>query len=96
MVKAYNMDELIELLKKIEDDADISGSEYDVLSDNHPNVYHASSLAELLLITPEGRCDWKNIRELQSNGYAVGPLEKDSFGWLIGGIETSKGVIAYG
>ena len=90
------MDELIELLKKIEDDADISGSEFDVLSDNHPNVYHASSLAELLLITPEGRCDWKNIRELKSNGYAVAPLEKDSFGWLIGGIETSKGVIAYG
>jgi hypothetical protein len=49
-----------------------------------------------MLFTAEGRCDWKNIKELQSKGYLVYALEKDRFGWLIGGIETRKGIIAYG
>lgn len=90
------MDELIQLLEDIENDAQITGTEYDILSTNHLSVYEASNMAESMLITAEGRCDWKNIRELQSKGYLVYALEKDRFGWLIGGIETRKGVIAYG
>jgi hypothetical protein len=90
------MDKLIELIKKIEDDPKITGIEYEVLSTNHELVKEASSLAECLLITNEGRCDWANINQLISKGYPVYALEKDRFGWLIGGIDTQRGIISYG
>ena len=54
------------------------------------------SLADGLLISSKGGCDWDNISILQTKGYCVGPGEKDSFGWLTGVIETSKGKIVYG
>lgn len=54
------------------------------------------SLADGLLISSKGGCDWDNISILQTKGYSVGPGEKDSFGWLTGVIHTSKGAIVYG
>jgi hypothetical protein len=33
---------------------------------------------------------------LKQNGFKVFPLEKDSFGWLIGAVTTNKGIITFG
>jgi hypothetical protein len=33
---------------------------------------------------------------MKNSNYDVFPIERDRFGWLIGGIQTSKGIIAYG
>ena len=40
--------------------------------------------------------DWEAIQQLKAAGYDVFPLERDGFGWLLGGIRTSKGVIVFG
>jgi len=54
------------------------------------------SLVDELLINDKGGCNWDNISILEDYGYSVGPGEKDSFGWLTGVIDTSKGAIVYG
>lgn len=54
------------------------------------------NLANKFLITNEGKCHGDNIELLEDYGFDVYPIERDSFGWLIGGIKTSKGVIMYG
>lgn len=33
---------------------------------------------------------------LTRSGYEVFPLERDSFGWLVGGIRTPKGIVSFG
>jgi heterodisulfide reductase subunit A-like polyferredoxin len=54
------------------------------------------SLADQVLITGDGRCNWSAISEVKNNGFNVLPLERDSFGWLVGGIKTRRGVVAFG
>jgi len=56
----------------------------------------ATDLADTLLIAENGRCNWQNISILNNNKFNVHPLEQDRFGWLIGGIYTTKGVIVFG
>ena len=46
-------------------------------------------------ITGNG-CNWANMRPVEDAGFAVVALEKDSFGWLVGGIKTKHGTIVYG
>ena len=48
------------------------------------------------LIASGGRCDWDNIRKVRNAGFRVYAGEQDSFGWLTGCVETSKGIIVYG
>lgn len=88
------MDNFINLLKKLEADNDIKVA--DILDYDVPNVSVISIMAESLLINESGHCNWENIEIMKKEGYYVFPLERDSFGWLIGGISTNKGVIAYG
>lgn len=88
------MDSLVKLIRNLEYDNTIIYSRY--LSHNIPCVKNISHLACNLLITDEGDCNWKNIEYLKKKGYNVNPIESESFGWLIGGIFTSKGVITYG
>lgn len=88
------MENFINLLKKLESDDTIQPK--DILDFKIPLVEEISREAELLLITIRGHCDWQAIEELGYAGYHVFPLERDSHGWLMGGISTSKGVIAYG
>lgn len=54
------------------------------------------SLAEELLINSTGECNWSNIYKLKESGFNVYAGDEDSFGWLIGCIETKNGIIIYG
>jgi hypothetical protein len=91
------MDRLIELLKEIDADVSLSDRNTDAVI-SHPNAIEIESLANDVLIADDGTagCNWLNIEHLKSLGWPVFPLERDRFGWLIGGIQTKKGVIAYG
>jgi hypothetical protein len=53
-------------------------------------------LADKALITKDGHPNFDNNQILKENGFDVFPVERDSFGWLIGGIRTEKGIITYG
>ena len=90
------MDRLIQLLKLIEKNDVIQDYEDDIIPAQHPDVIEAINLAEALLITNNGDVDWYSVDVLRAEGYAVFPLEKDRFGWLIGGIATQKGTISFG
>jgi hypothetical protein len=74
--------------------SDISPSEY--LSHDCPEVAEIVRLANKYLITEKGDCNWYNINILRASGVRIFPLEQDSFGWMLGGISTSKGIIVYG
>lgn len=89
------MEHLLYLLKALESDETLIPVD-ECITLYHPLVDEISDEAEILLITKKGFCNWDNINILKSAGYNVFPLERDSFGWLIGGISTSKGIIAYG
>jgi hypothetical protein len=66
------------------------------LSPDHPTVSEVTVLADKYLITDKGHCNWENINILRNKGIDVFPVERDSFGWILGGILTSKGIIVYG
>jgi hypothetical protein len=85
---------LLTLLNKLETDDCIVSSDY--LQDNIPIVNEIVNLADELLITTEGQCNWKNMSILENHNFNIIPLEVDSFGWLVAGIHTDKGVIIYG
>lgn len=88
------MERLVQLIHSIENDPQIVYSEY--ISPLLPDVMKIECLAEDVLITKNGRCNWENIKILQNINIRVFPVEWDSFGWIVGGISTSKGIITYG
>ena len=61
-------------------------------------INHVSVLADEVFVTNEGHVNHENIQYLYkiNKNYSVFPVEVDRFGWLIGGIETEKGVITFG
>ncbi len=85
------MDTLLLLLKQIEDDSSVTTTPDDIL----PNR-EIEDIANRVLITDDGECDWDAIDILKQNGFRVIPIERDRFGWIIGGILTKKGIITYG
>ena len=87
---------LIEALQILEETSDIKlfDEEY-IIRDNHAAL-EASNIAENVLITTSGNVDWDAVDVLREAGYAVFPVERDRFGWLIGGIHTSVGILTYG
>lgn len=87
------MDELITILKMIEESVE-EESEY--LPADNKYVILAGTIANDLLITKNGQPDWYNIEDLRHSGYDVFAIERDRFGWLIGGIQTSKGIFTFG
>jgi hypothetical protein len=87
------MDRIIFLINWIEL-SDIKRSEY--LSHDCREVGEIVELANKHLITSKGQCNWYNINFLKEKGFNVFPVEQDSFGWMLGGISTSKGIIVYG
>jgi len=62
----------------------------------HPLVDECEGLANECLITNDGDINVAAMCDLQSHGYRVFCAERDSFGWLRGGITTSVGNIYYG
>lgn len=89
------MERLIECLKSIEENESIEANPEKVITDM-TLTREIDEIVVELLIDENGRCDWDNIDFLSKSGFAVFPLEKDRFGWLIGGIQTSRGIISYG
>lgn len=62
----------------------------------HLLVEACQALADECLITDEGNINVVAMRDLHSHGYHVFCAERDSFGWLRGGITTAVGTIYYG
>ena len=83
------MDLLLSKLKEYTSKKD--GPEADALE------YDICNLAEKVLITDNGHCNWKNIDILKDEGFDVYPMESDSWGWLLACIELPCGrTITYG
>ncbi len=66
------------------------------INDRHKLVQEAAYLAESVLIDENGERDMYAESILRLAGFDVFCMEKDSYGWLIGAIETDKGLITYG
>lgn len=90
------LDLLLALLKKIEDNKNIKDYGENVILSDNPAVTEAIHIAEDVLITGMGGVNWGAVNVLSQHGYGVFPMEQDSFGWLIGGIATSKGILVFG
>ena len=88
-----SIQKLLTILIKLEKDDSIVSSDY--LKDTIPVVNKIVNLAEKLLII-NGQCNWKNMSVLENHNFNIIPLEVDSFGWVVAGIHTDKGVIIYG
>jgi len=94
-----SVSELAKVLGDIEACPEIEPGEilnWGYLEDRHKLIQGAASLADALLTRDDGLRNYANECELSRAGFNVFCLEKDGFGWLTGGINTSKGVIAYG
>ena len=88
------MERFLELVDLIEKDDTIKHSKY--LSHQIEVVNEISCLADAVLITRDGHCNWDAIHQLEDKKIYIFPVEQDRFGWVIGGIQTSKGTIIYG
>lgn len=66
------------------------------LEERHSLVQNAANMATRVLIEDDGERNLQAECDLSMAGFYVFCLEKDSAGWLVGGIQTEKGVIAYG
>ena len=84
----------MELIDKLEKDDTIKRSQY--LSHQIDIVNEISCVADDLLIMEDGHCNWDAIHSLEDKHIYVFPVEKDRFGWVIGGIPTTRGIITYG
>jgi hypothetical protein len=87
------MEEFIELIENL-NNSDITEKEY--LEETDFLVNKIIDLALLLFIDNGGHVDYDNIIEVKKYGISIFPLEQDRFGWLIGGIQTKKGIISFG
>lgn len=67
-----------------------------ILTERDKSIQDATLLANELLIQDDGERHFENEFVLKREGYVVFALEADRSGWLIGGILTPKGIIAYG
>ena len=88
------MERFLELIDRLEKDDTIKRSKY--LSHEIEIVNEISCLADDLLIMQDGHCNWELIHSLEDKHIYVFPVEKDRFGWVIGGIPTTRGIITYG
>ena len=88
--------QLIESLRRLEKITNIELFDGDFFPRDNPDALEVSYLADTVLVTPNGNVDWDAVDVLREAGYAVFPVEKDRFGWLIGGISTRVGILTYG
>ncbi len=103
------MNSLISCLKTIEDIAIECDSEPTARNPIQP-MFHkadakrghellekANQLASALLIDNRGQPNEINMKNLKKYAhYDTICLESDGFGWVLGGIITSKGIVVYG
>ena len=91
----FKMERLIELIKLIDDSSEIVVVEY-LGETTHEYVNEVRSLLDHLFIDDDGHCNWENFKIANANNIYPFAIEQDRFGWLIGAIETKKGLITYG
>jgi len=101
MLDFMNVLELIDTLAELPDiEQNETSPMYTFSKENETKgmdlVDRAKEMASQLLIDSYGGCNWDNINILEKNKYYVNPIEQDSFGWLIAGIQTDKGELIYG
>ena len=90
-------DKLLELWKIMEQNASIESDGfrgYSYYSDHHIETINVSNEISDLLIT-NGNINYVTMNKLKELGFNIFPVEKDSFGWLIGACikkETRCGV----
>ena len=97
---------LIELLKQVELSDEIAQGELSddgrrYLTNGVPDelpsmIQRILEIADSVLITPKGECNWRAHDYLRGFGFNVTKGESDSFGWLTGCIHTKKGIVVYG
>lgn len=85
------MEAFLQLLVAFETNASVHHNETEYIR----NREIEESACELL-VDSNGHCHWSNISIVKSAGFNVIPIERDRFGWVIGGIVTKKGIITYG
>jgi hypothetical protein len=90
-----SLKELVKTLKNIERDNSIKCYE-GVLPNHHILIEKAICLADDVLINDSGSVNYEAMEEVEYAGFDVIPLEMDAFGWLVAGIQTSKGLIVFG
>jgi len=66
------------------------------IEDRHTYIQEAVDMAEAVLVDGNGERNYSAEVALEMAGFPVRCLEQDRCGWLVGGIETEKGLIAYG
>ena len=86
---------LLDALRALETDQSVDAID-GYISRTRPVVLDAEDLAVSVLILPNGQCNWDAIHALREHGFDVFPVEKDRYGWLIGGIVTRVGILTYG
>ena len=64
---------------------------------DHPNVQPIAIMLEAIFITTKGNINLDARDDLrQYYGYELHPVEHDSWGWIVGGLHTKKGIITFG
>lgn len=86
---------LIMLLKRIDSDNSIEvyNEQYSI---THPLVDSVKFLANECLINNDGQPDRENMDTVVEAGFIIFPGEMDRFGWLVGCIQLSRGIIIFG
>jgi hypothetical protein len=88
-------DQLVTFIKQVED-SDISFRPY-LQTTDHPNVSIIEHMLDELFITAGGHLNHDARDEFRiAYPYELYPVEQDRFGWVLGGLTTSKGTIVFG
>lgn len=89
------MEDLVPLIEALEA-SDVDPRPY--LNDgDHPNVRIIRILLERIFITAGGNINLDVRDQLRYGyGYELYPVEHDSWGWVLGGLRTKKGIITFG
>lgn len=88
------MDRLLVLLSTLEQ-SDITPREF-LTTEHWEEISEIEYLLERVCITSDGSIDHDVVETMRKKGYPIYPVERDSFGWLIGGVLTTKGTITFG
>ena len=97
-----SVEELLEVLRGIEEESTIDNLGEEIclnwgnVKERHKLIQDATTIATDVLIRDDGERNYENEYVLRDKGYGVIALEQDRCGWLLGGIITQKGIIAYG
>ena len=88
------MERLVSLLGEV-NASDIESREV-LNNSHHPAVPLIRELLCDLLISENGTLNWAIKEELDRQKIWVYPVERDSFGWVLGAVDTKKGAITFG